>query len=91
MFLSDNFFFLPRPRFPSILSSIIGSGHIPDGALCVRGRLFDYVDKVSNYRPVSSLSILSKVVKRCNAVKMIDYFEGNGLFSERQFGFRSGR
>jgi len=22
---------------------------------------------------------------------MTDYFEGNGLFSERQFGFRSGR
>jgi len=45
---------------------------------------------VSNYRPVSLLPIHWKVVERCIAVKMTEYFEGNGLFSE-QFGFQSGR
>lgn len=48
-------------------------------------------EDVSNYRPVSLLPIPWKVVERCIDVKMTEYFEGNGLFSERQFGFRSGR
>ena len=44
----------------------------------------------SNYRPVSLLSILSKVMETIVNRAMINFMETNHVLSERQFGFRRG-
>lgn len=46
---------------------------------------------VSNYRPISLLPILSKVLEKCMSLQITAYFEQNNLFSDKQFGFREGR
>lgn len=45
----------------------------------------------SNYRPISLLPIISKILEKCMALRIADFFETNNLFSASQFGFRQGR
>ena len=45
---------------------------------------------MENYRPVSVLPILSKVIERVVHQQLYDYLEKNKLLSRRQFGFRKG-
>ena len=42
-----------------------------------------------NYRPVSLLSVLSKVLERCIFVQVVDYLECNRLLHPSHHGFRS--
>ena len=44
-----------------------------------------------NYRPVSLLSVVSKVFKKLVNNKIVDHLERCGLFSDFQYGFRSSR
>lgn len=44
-----------------------------------------------NYRPISLLSIFSKLLEKVVNARLVDYLEANMLLSERQFGFRRGR
>ena len=44
-----------------------------------------------NYRPVSLLSVLSKVFERLVNNRIVDHLEKCGLFSDFQYGFRSSR
>ena len=44
-----------------------------------------------NYRPVSLLSVVSKVFKKLVNNKIVDHLEKFGLFSDFQYGFRSSR
>ena len=44
-----------------------------------------------NWRPVSLLPALFKIYERELYNQIIEYFEKNSLFSDNQFGFRSGR
>ena len=43
---------------------------------------------VANYRPISILPILSKVLEKIVANQLIDFLESNNLLSESQHGFR---
>ena len=43
---------------------------------------------VNNYRPVCSLSPLSKIIEKVVANRMIDFLEDFDIFSTTQFGFR---
>ena len=43
---------------------------------------------VSNYRPISLLSLVSKVLKRCVHSRVMDFLFANKLLSDCQFGFR---
>lgn len=45
---------------------------------------------VSNYRPVSLLSLVSKVLERIIHDSMMAHVEERGLLSNSQFGFRRG-
>ena len=45
-------------------------------------------DDVANYRPVSILPILSKILEKVVANQLMDYIESNNLLSESQHGFR---
>lgn len=42
----------------------------------------------SNYRPISIIPIVSKVLERLVHKQIVSFLEDNKLFSERQFGFR---
>ena len=44
-----------------------------------------------NYRPVSLLSVVSKVFEKLVNNRIVDHLEKCGLFSEFQYGFRSSR
>ena len=42
-----------------------------------------------NYRPVSPLSVVSKVFEKLVNNRIVDHLEKRGLFSDFQYGFRS--
>ena len=44
--------------------------------------------KVQNYRPVCSLSPLSKIIEKVINNRMVDFLNDNNIFSDTQFGFR---
>ena len=44
-----------------------------------------------NYRPVSLLSVVSKVFEKLVNNRLVDHIEKCGLFSDFQYGFRSSR
>ena len=44
-----------------------------------------------NYRPVSLLSVVSKVFEKLVNNRIVDHLEKSGLFSDFQYGFRSSR
>lgn len=46
------------------------------------------VDDVSNYRPISLLTIFSKLLEKIVANQLSAYLENNGLLSNSQHGFR---
>ena len=45
-------------------------------------------EKISNYRPVCSLSTLSKIIEKVVTNRMTHFLETHDIFSETQFGFR---
>ena len=48
-------------------------------------------DDPSNYRPISLLSNLSKLLERIIHKRLVSYLESNGLITNSQFGFRRGK
>ena len=45
---------------------------------------------ISNYRPISLLSLVSKLLERIIHCKLLDYLLSNSILSNSQFGFRPG-
>ena len=45
-------------------------------------------NQLSNYRPITVLPILSKIMEKCIYNQLTVYLEKNNLLSSRQFGFR---
>ena len=43
--------------------------------------------QISNYRPVCSLSPLSKIIEKVIYNRMVKYIDSNNIFSDSQFGF----
>ena len=43
---------------------------------------------LSNYRPISILPTLSKIIEKCLKSRLLRYFEINNLFNNTQFGFQ---
>ena len=46
--------------------------------------------KCDNYRPISLLSVFSKIVEKCVHVRLYDFLNRLQLFNMRQYGFRKG-
>ena len=46
---------------------------------------------MSNYRPISLLSIFYKLLEKLMYKRLIKFLEKNNIFNENQFGFRSNR
>ena len=69
----------------------INSGIVPDEMKFARvGPFFKKNSQldVSNYRPVSILSIVSKILERSISIQLIDFIKENNLLYEYQSGFR---
>ena len=45
---------------------------------------------INNYRPISLLPVISKVLEKLIANQLSQYFEDNKLFHDNQYGFRTG-
>ena len=45
----------------------------------------------SNYRPISILPALSKILEKCLSLQIRDFLETNNILSPKQFGFRKGK
>jgi exonuclease III len=46
--------------------------------------------EISNYRPISFLNILSKIIETAVKKRLMDYLNTNNLISPNQYGFREG-
>lgn len=44
---------------------------------------------VNNYRPISTLSILSKVFEKLMRKRLLSFLDANGIIHNKQFGFKS--
>lgn len=49
------------------------------------------VDSVSNYRPISLLSTISKIIEKAFNTRLIKYLECRNILADTQYGFRNGR
>jgi retron-type reverse transcriptase len=56
-------------------------------------RPFNYVEQndPGNYRPISVLSIISRILEKCFSIRMMSFLEDHKLLVETQFGFRRKR
>ena len=45
---------------------------------------------ISNYRPISKLPYLSKIIEKCLKSRLVNYFFRNNLWNDIQFGFQKG-
>ena len=50
-----------------------------------------YKTNTANYRPISILSVISKIAEKIMAKQMRDYLEIHDILSTNQYGFRPGR
>ena len=67
--------------FPDILKKALVTPIFKKGCL----------DSPENYRPISLLPVLSKILEKCMARQIIEYFNLNKYFTDCQFGFRKNR
>ena len=47
------------------------------------------ISSIENYRPISMLSVFSKIFEKLIHAKLYEYFDENNIINENQFGFRS--
>lgn len=47
-------------------------------------------DDVNNYRPISVLPALSKIIEKLTNTRLVNYFNKYNILSDTQFGFRQG-
>ena len=48
-------------------------------------------NSMDNYRPISLLSVFSKIMEKIVASRLLSFLDTNGILSKWQFGFRSGQ
>ena len=48
-------------------------------------------NEFTNYRPISVLPVISKILEKCVYAQFIDHLESHQLLSSSQFGFRKKR
>lgn len=74
-----------------LINSVLTQGVFPDSLkYCKVTPIFKKGKKESpeNYRPITIIPILSKIIESCMFKQLYEYFELNNLFYKYQFGFR---
>ena len=77
-----------------IFKNSVDLGVLPDEWKCANiTALFKKGDKkyAGNYRPVSLTSVICKVLESIIRGCIVEHMKSNKLFSDKQFGFISGR
>ena len=91
--LIKNAKYIISPVLASIANNCFKTGIFPEswktGKICVVHKKGSK-HELKNYRPVTLLCSLSKVVEKAVFKQLYNYFDENQLFDERQYGFRSG-
>ena len=79
------------PILAHLLTLFVQQGYFPDnlklGCITPIFKNGDR-DKVNNYRPICTLSPLSKIFEKVINNRMVEFIEHNQIFSDTQFGFR---
>ena len=79
------------PILCHLINLFVQQGYFPDNLKlgCITP-IFKNGDKekVNNYRPVCSLSPLSKIIEKVVNNRMVDFLDDFNIFSNTQFGFR---
>lgn len=76
-----------------IINFSFSAGVFPDRlkqALVIPIHKKNSIHKCSNYRPISLLSVLSKIIEKIMKKRLIAYLNKINFFSKNQFGFREG-
>ena len=92
-YLKDIFDSIALP-FTHILNLSLENGEVPyDFKIAKITPLFKSgsTKELGNYRPISVLPIMSKILEKIVHKQLIDYLEKNHMLSNSQFGFRPGR
>ena len=81
------------PSVTKLLNLLICTGEFPRPWKCSRiTALFKSGDRTSasNYRPISILPTLSKILEKATYSQLYHYLTANDLLTKKQFGFRKG-
>ena len=79
------------PRLSLIINQSLSTGIFPDSLKTAKVIPIHRKDEktiMSNYRPISILSVLSKIIESVMHLQLMHYFSENKLFSTQQYGFR---
>ena len=82
------------PSIAHLINTILKTSIIPTGFKIGKVTpIYKSGDKnlFDNYRPITVLPIISKIVEKCVYQELTEYLESNNLLSKQQFGFRKGR
>ena len=82
------------PIIADLINKCFETGTFPDSLKkAVVLPLFkkDDPEIMSNYRPISILPMLSKIIEKCIKTRLVHYFTRNNLFNKIQFGFLAGK
>jgi hypothetical protein len=82
------------PPISHIFNLSIEQGRFPESAkiaLLVPIHKKGDTREVSNYRPISLLTTLSKILEKLMKARLVDFLERFRILSENQFGFRNGK
>lgn len=82
------------PVICDLFNESVQQGTFPDvlkTAECIPIFKKGCITAVSNYRPISLLPNLSKIMEKLMRSRLVNFFEQFNILSEQQFGFRTGR
>lgn len=77
-----------------LINKVISTGSCPsEFKVAIIKPLYKNGDKniVSNYRPISLITNLTKIFEKVIKIRIVNYLNKYKLISENQFGFREGR
>jgi hypothetical protein len=88
--IKDNIDTLINPVI-HIINLSIRTGKFPDAfkvAKVIPIHKSDSKDSILNYRPISLLTIIAKILDKCVKIQLSSYLEHNQIIDEIQYGFR---
>ena len=91
--LSSHFTKSFNPAIPPLVPSKINPKphECPDNFLCSPSEITEIICSWTNYRPISLLSVTSKICEKFISSILLDHLDDHNILSDSQWGFREGR